>query len=243
MAAPDVEVHADAGAVAAAVAARLVALLGAATHAPFTIALAGGATPRTLYELLASDAFARRVPWDRVELFFGDERAVPPDHPDSNFGMVSRALLSRVDVRAHRMIAERGEAAAYETLLRERVPARAGTMPVLDVVLLGIGEDGHTASLFPGTAALTEQQHAVVMNDVPQLDTTRMTLTYPAINAARQVWLLVTGARKRPIVAGCLGGAEAGSWPVRGVQPVNGTLVWWLDQAAGGGVPHHRSTG
>jgi len=229
-----VEVHADEAAVAAAVAERLVALAGAALRPPFTLALAGGSTPRRLYELLASDAFASRMPWDRVEIFFGDERAVPPDHPDSNWGMASRALLDRVPVRAHRMPAEEGDAEAYARLLAARVPARRGDVPVLDVVLLGLGEDGHTASLFPDTAALDETRRSVVMNDVPQLATRRMTLTFPAINVARHVWLLVTGARKRRLVAGCLGGAEAGAWPVLRVRPEDGELVWWLDDAAAG---------
>ncbi len=240
MADPQVEVLPDATAVATAAADRLATLLGGA-QAPFSIALAGGTTPRALYEQLASDAFRSRIPWDRVQLFFADERSVPPDHPDSTFGMVSRALLSVVNVRTYRMEAEHGAATAYEEILHTRVPARVGTMPALDLVLLGIGEDGHTASLFPGTAALEEDERAVLMNEVPHLATRRMTLTYPAINAARRVWLLVTGERKRHIVAGLLGGAQApdsATWPVRRVAPATGELVWWLDRAAAHDTPH-----
>lgn len=240
MAAPRVEVFSDGAAVAAA-AAEQIAVLTAQASDPFSIALAGGSTPRALYERLASDALRERIPWERVQLFFGDERAVPPDHPDSNYGMATRALLSKIDVRAHRMEAEHGRAREYEELLRTHIAARYRSMPALDLVLLGLGEDGHTASLFPGTAALAERERAVVMNEVPQLDTRRMTLTYPALNAARRVWLLVTGERKRDLVASLLGdttpATKTASWPVQGVAPAAGELVWWLDRAAAARLP------
>jgi 6-phosphogluconolactonase len=235
-------IEADEASTATALAVRLTNLIITSTHRPFTVALAGGSTPRRLYELLARPPFVGRIPWDNVELFFGDERAVPPDHPDSNFGMVSRALLAKTTVAAHRMRAEEGAAEAYEGLLAERIAARRRGMPVLDVILLGIGEDGHTASLFPATRALAEHTHAVVMNEVPQLQTRRMTMTYPLINAAEHVWLLVTGERKRHIVARCLGDEaappDAPPWPVLGIQPDPGELVWWLDDAAAAGAPH-----
>jgi 6-phosphogluconolactonase len=235
---PETVIGKDAEAVAAAAAARLAELAAAAPRAPFTVALAGGSTPRRLYELLAAEPLAARVPWERVECFFGDERAVAPDHPDSNFRMASEALLGRVPVTAHRMAAEAGDAGAYERLLAERIPARREGVPVLDLVLLGVGEDGHTASLFPGTRALGERMRWVVMNDVPQLGTRRMTFTFRLINAAARVWILATGARKQRIVAACLGaeGGEAGAWPVRDVRPAHGELVWWLDEAAAGGA-------
>jgi 6-phosphogluconolactonase len=229
---PRVEVGADDAAVAAAVAARLIEVVRSSSHAPFAIALAGGSTPRRLYELLATRDYATRIPWDRVEIFFGDERAVPPDHADSNSGMVERALLAAVPVRSHPMPAAEGDADAYARLLRERLPATPGGFPIFDLILLGAGEDGHTASLFPGTAALDERTRAVVMNEVPQLGTRRMTLTYPAINAARRVWMLVTGDRKRHVVAGCLGDAPAPPWPIARVRPTDGELVWWIDRAA-----------
>jgi len=239
MAPPRVEILPDAAAVATAAGAEIATIL-AQTSNSFSIALAGGSTPRALYEQLASDELRPRIPWGRLQLFFGDERAVPPGHHDSNYAMASQALLSKVDVQAHRMDAEHGRAQAYEDLLHTHVTARCGTMPALDLVLLGIGEDGHTASLFPGTAALNERTHAVVMNDVPQLDTRRMTLTYPALNAARRVWLLVTGARKQDLVAELLRDAASTDhvrYPIQGVAPTAGELVWWLDRAAAARLP------
>jgi 6-phosphogluconolactonase len=225
----------DAEAVAAAVADAIVAH---AEHpaAPFTIALSGGSTPKRLYELLAASPRRERVRWPDVELFFGDERAVPPDHPDSNYGMVKRALLDHVPVRAHRMVAEQGDADGYARLLDERIARRRDGIPVLDLVLLGIGEDGHTASLFPGTAALGERARRVVMNDVPQLHTRRMTLTYPVLNAAERVWVLIAGASKRAIVAECLAAAarDEAPRPILAVRPTAGELVWFLDKAAAG---------
>ncbi len=239
MAPPRVEILPDAAAVATAAATEIAQLVEQTTDS-FSIALAGGSTPRALYEQLASEALRTRIPWERVQLFFGDERAVPPDHADSNYAMASRALLSKVDAQTHRMEAEHGHAREYEELLRRHVTARTGSMPALDLVLLGIGEDGHTASLFPNTTALLERTHAVVMNDVPQLATQRMTLTYPALNAARRVWLLVTGERKRDLVAELLShtpGTPTADYPVQGVAPTRGELVWWLDRAAAARLP------
>lgn len=207
-------------------------------RARFTIALSGGSTPKRLYETLAAAPFRDEVQWDRLELFFGDERAVPSDHPDSNYGMVRRALLDHVAVAAHRMDAQSGDAEGYERLLAERIPEKADGVPVFDLVLLGMGPDGHTASLFPGTAALEERRRFVVMNDVPQAKTRRMTLTYPVFDAARRVWVLAPGADKHAIVARCLAAREEPGaekmWPVLGVRPREGELVWWLDEASAG---------
>lgn len=232
----EVEILADGEALARAVAERLCAVAAAASTTPFTIALSGGSTPRRLYELLAAPPSRTLLPWAKIELFFGDERSVPPEHPDSNYGMAKRALLDHVSVVTHRMEAERGDAEGYARLLGERVARRRDGVPVLDVVLLGIGEDGHTASLFPGTAALTERTRWVVMNDVPQLQTQRMTLTYPVLNAADHVWVLAAGAGKRAMVAECLEAARRGDdpppHPVVGVRPTGGELIWFLDEAA-----------
>jgi 6-phosphogluconolactonase len=226
----------DAEALAAAVATAFAALTERASDAPFTVALAGGSTPKRLYEMLAAPPFRDRVRWTAVECFFGDERAVPPEHPDSNYGMARRALLDRVPCTAHRMAAERDDAEGYARLLGERIAKRRGGMPVLDLVLLGMGDDGHTASLFPGTAALHERERSVVMNDVPQLHTRRMTLTYPVLNAAERVWMLIAGAGKRARVAECLAARDAQPppYPILGVRPVAGELVWHLDRAAAG---------
>ena len=222
----------DAEGVAVAVADELVALTARPTSVPFTIALSGGSTPKRLYELLAAPPRRDQVRWDAVELFFGDERAVPPEHPDSNYGMAKRALLDHVPVRAHRMPAESGDAAEYARILGECITKRRDGAPVFDVVLLGMGEDGHTASLFPGTAALAERAAWVVMNEVPQLHTRRMTLTYPTLNAAARVWALIAGAGKRTVVAECL--TRATPYPILGVRPTAGELIWFLDKAAAG---------
>ncbi len=228
----------DAAEMARQMAARIRSLSQSPGEAPLAIALAGGSTPRRLYETLAEPAVRAQIRWERLEFFFGDERAVPPDHPDSNYGMAWRALLSQVPATAHRMQAEAGAAAAYEELLRSRIAARHDGFPVFDLILLGMGQDGHTASLFPGTAALHESARWVVMNDVPQLGTRRMTLTYPVINAARRVWILISGGGKREIVGQCLAArSEAGrekQWPVLGVHPADGELIWWLDAVAAG---------
>jgi 6-phosphogluconolactonase len=236
----ETRVFADPEALATAVADAFVELTTktAAAAGAFTVALAGGSTPRRLYERLASAPWVDRVPWHRVEVFFGDERAVPAEHPESNYGMAKRALLDRVPSAAHRMEAEKDAADAYARILDERIARRRDGVPVLDLVLLGMGEDGHTASLFPGTAALRERARWVVMNDVPQLATRRMTLTYPVLNAADRVFVLIAGAAKRALVAECLAAAgDPGAAPVRpvlGVRPAAGELVWYLDAAAAG---------
>lgn len=226
----------DATALAEAVATQ-IADLSATGSSPLCIALSGGSTPRRLYETLATAPHRERVRWERLEIFFSDERPVPPEHPDSNFGMARRALLAHVPVRAHPMPAEAGDAHGYARLVAERVRDREHGIPGFDLILLGVGTDGHTASLFPGTAALAERRRWVVMNDVPQLQTRRMTFTYPLINAARRAWILAAGAEKAAIVEQCLRSLPAGGdparWPVTGVRPTRGALVWWLDQAAG----------
>jgi 6-phosphogluconolactonase len=203
-----------------------------------TIALSGGSTPKLLYETLAQPPFRDSVGWNRLELFFGDERSVPPDHQDSNYRMAHEALLSHVPIEAHRMHAEAGEADAYERLVRERISETQDGIPVFDLILLGMGGDGHTASLFPGTKALDERSRLVVMNDVPQMKTQRMTFTYPLINAARRVWVLVPGADKRERVKECLDAlakpAGGRPHPIVGVQPTHGELVWWLDEGSAG---------
>jgi 6-phosphogluconolactonase len=200
--------------------ARLAAerVLGAAQReqGTFALALSGGSTPRRLYSLLASGEFAGRMPWMRTHIFFADERAVPPDHPDSNFGMADDLLLSRVPLppdHVHRMEgeAEDLDAAArrYEAALSAICPPRApGRTPVLGVVLLGIGDDGHTASLFPGTAALEEGNRWVAANYVPRLGVARLTLTRPVLTAAEHLLFVVSGEGKLPIVRRLLLGDE-----------------------------------
>ncbi len=197
----------------------LIDAIGMTGHTPFSIALSGGATPRLLYQSLAMTPL---IEWAKVELFFGDERPVPPEDPESNFGMVKAALLDHVKVLAHPMRAAQGEAEAYEALIRARVPQVRDGVPVLDLVLLGLGADGHTASLFPNTPALGETAKLVVMNAPPQ----RMTITLPLINAAKRVWILAAGAGKKEIVERAKGAASG--LPVQQVRPTHGELVWWV---------------
>jgi 6-phosphogluconolactonase len=198
----------------------------------FAVALAGGSTPKATYEVLARD-HAKDVDWPNVHAFFGDERTVPPDHEDSNYRMAREALLDRVPIGSvHRM---RGElppdeaATSYEEDLGQFF---GGTPPVLDLVMLGIGEDGHTASLFPETPALEVTDRLVVANPVLKLDTTRLTLTVPVLNAAREVRFLVAGAGKAEALAEILeGDAEPHEYPAKLVHPPGGP-IWMVDHAA-----------
>ncbi len=166
---------------------------------PRTVALAGGSTPRAFYEVLAEADY----PWNEVEVFFGDERCVPPDHPDSNFRMAREALLSKVPARVHPMPGESCDAAGYEAELAEVL---GPGVPSLDLVLLGVGDDGHTASLFPGDPALEERHRLVVRVDRP--DHPRLTLTLPVLSAARVAVFLVGGASKRDALGRLLEGGD-----------------------------------
>lgn len=228
-----VEVSRDPEALADRVARELVDVVST-SEGRFTIALTGGSTPRLLYARLAEPDLRDQVDWARVELFFGDERAVPPDHADSNFRMAHQALLRHLpDAHVHRMDAEGGAAEDYEQRVLDRVAIGQGTVPRFDLILLGMGADGHIASLFPGTAATRETRRLVVMNDVPHLQTRRMTFTYPLINAAARVWFVIAGAEKQPVVKNVLHAREP-AYPIRGVAPHSGELVWWLDEKAAG---------
>ena len=178
---------------------------------PRTLVLAGGRTPRALYERLGMDD----LPWSEVDVWFGDERCVPPDHPDSNYRMAHEALLSRVQARVHRMPSEGCDAAAYERELRAAFGA--GT-PRFDLVLLGLGADGHTASLFPGDPALEERERLVVRVERP--DHPRLSLTLPLLSAAAQALFLVTGAEKRDALARLLAGEAIPAARVRAEEVV-----------------------
>lgn len=197
----------------------------------FTVALAGGSTPRVLYELLAT-GYRNALDWGKVHAFFGDERSVPPDHEDSNYHMAERTLLSRVPVGSvHRMRGEldpREAAALYE----EELTAFFGGRPSFGLILLGIGEDGHTASLFPHSPALDVDDRWVVENPVQKLGTTRITLTLPAINAARKVIFLVAGEGKAKALKEILeGDADPREYPAKLIQPASGP-IWMVDRAA-----------
>ncbi len=210
------------------------------------IALSGGSAPRRLYQLLAAEQCASAW-WERLEVFFGDERAVPPGHPDSNYRMAREALLDKVPLppsQVHRMPAEEKDlsraAERYEQLIRGRVPASPQGFPVFDLIWLGMGDDGHTASLFPGTRALEERTRWVVANEVPQLQTRRLTLTFPVLRAARRVQFLVAGKAKAGMVRRIFeslqdkGARQADLLPAARVRPVHGVLEWLLDREAAG---------
>lgn len=197
----------------------------------FTVALAGGSTPRRAYELLATEYSGEQF-WGRTHLFFGDERPVPPDHPDSNYRMAYEALISHIDpAGVHRMAAELAPETAADLYERELREFFDGS-PIFDLVLLGLGPDGHTASLFPHTPALAVEDRYAVANPLQKLGTTRLTLTPAAINTAREVIFLVSGEEKAPAVAQVLEGTgTAEEYPAKLIQPV-GELLWMLDEKA-----------
>ena len=201
----------------------------------FTVALSGGSTPKTLYSLLATKT---AIPWDKIDFFWGDERHVPPDQPESNYRMADEALLSKIPTppeNIFRIHAEEKDAAAaalqYEQALKTFFHLAPGQFPRFDLILLGTGPDGHTASLFPGTAALNENQRLVISNWVPKFNTHRITFTFPVLNAAACVMFLASGADKAPILHEILENSAA-NLPSQKVQPVNGKLIWLVDEPA-----------
>jgi 6-phosphogluconolactonase len=205
----------------------------------FTIALSGGSTPKNLYTLIAANASAT-LPWAQMFFFWGDERHVPPDDPDSNYRMAREAILSKVSIPAANVFPVPTEnqdavaaAEAYERTVRKFFGLGAGELPCFDLILLGMGPDGHTASLFPESAALQEKSRLVVANWVDKLKASRITFTLPVLNAARCVAFLVSGADKAAVLHEVLeGSAPAEKYPSKLVQPTNGKLIWFLDRAA-----------
>jgi 6-phosphogluconolactonase len=205
----------------------------------FTAALSGGKTPVAIYASLAQAPFISQIPWALVHLFWGDERCVPPDHGDSNYRMTREFLLDHVPIppaNIHRMPGEMApaEAAArYEKELREFFSPHGDGFPVFDFILLGLGEDGHTASLFPGTRAIREAARWVLGHYVDAQKGWRITLTPPVINAARTVVFTVSGAGKAAIMKEILEGpSRPDTLPAQIVRPADGTLLWMLDREA-----------
>ncbi len=205
----------------------------------FRVALSGGSTPKHVYPLLVEPARRDAVEWEAVEFFWGDERAVPPDHPESNFGVAYGMLISQLpDVRPdriHRMPAEAPDldaaALSYESELRLGFRARGDEPPAFDLIWLGMGPDGHTASLFPGSAGLEERRRWVIANFAPAQDAWRMTLTFPVLNAGRRVLFVVTGADKADVLREIrAGGSDYPAARVDGEQ-----VEWVVDAAAAGG--------
>jgi 6-phosphogluconolactonase len=244
--APEIVIVDDATALAEAAARAVVdaARTAVARRGRFFLALSGGATPRASYERLAQAPLRDALAWDRTWVFFGDERGVPPDHPDSNYRMAREALLARVPIPAAQVFRIRGEAgdpeaaaSEYARALADAFGAPRGTLPVFDLVLLGLGIDGHTASLFPGSPALKETFRTVAAvhagaASIPQ----RFTLTFPVLNAAARVAFLVAGPEKAKIVKAVVVD-RAADLPATMVAPTTGRLVWLLDRAAAAALP------
>ncbi|PWT81593.1 MAG: 6-phosphogluconolactonase [Acidobacteria bacterium] len=208
-----------------------------ADHSWFNVALSGGSTPKAVYELLAGSPYRDQIDWYRTHIFFGDERCVPWDDPDSNYRMAREALLARVLVPAENVYPMKGDgdpdtnAQAYEQTLRSFFHELE--WPRFDLTFLGLGEDGHTASLFPETAALREERAWVVANWVEKLKSHRITLTAPAINYSQQILFLVTGEKKAmPLAKIIYGPREPERLPAQLIQPVDGSLEWLVDSAA-----------
>jgi 6-phosphogluconolactonase len=205
-------------------------------HGKFTIALSGGNTPRDVYASWA-EQWKASFPWNKTFFFFGDERSVPLDHPDSNFRMARESLFSKVPVpeqNIFRTPAELGATKAaeeYEKTLKEFFKLQPGEWPRLDVILLGIGEEGHTASLFPGSAALSETSRLVAPNWIEKLKTDRITFTFPVINNAAETMFLVAGAAKAEIVKEIFL-SQGEKYPAQRVRPAHGRLLWIVDQPA-----------
>ncbi len=204
-----------------------------------SVALAGGSTPRGLYRLLTSEPYRSQLSWEHFRVFWGDERTVPPDHQESNFRMTEEALLSRVPIPLKQVFRIEGElpadeaAARYEAVLREQFRLSPGEVPRFDLILLGMGPDGHTASLFPGTSAVAESHKLVTAPWVEKFATHRVTLTPAVLNAAKQVVFLVSGHDKATALQAVLEGPfEPARYPAQVINPTQGQLMWIINQDA-----------
>jgi 6-phosphogluconolactonase len=208
----------------------------------FNLALSGGSTPRTLHETLVMPPYRDQIDWESLQYFWGDERFVPPDNPESNYHMALETLLQKAPVpvttdQVHRVPTERGDPAMvaelYEADVRRAMNVLPGQWPRFDLILLGMGPDGHCASLFPHTTALGVRDQLVTANYVPKLDTNRITFTVPVINNATTVAFLVAGTDKADALAAVLEGADdPETYPSQLIAPENGTLHWLVDRAA-----------
>lgn len=210
------------------------------------IAISGGSTPKATFALLADPAqpFRSQMPWQAIELFWVDERAVGPDHPDSNYRMTRETLLDHVPIPSDQIHRIQGElppdeaAAHYEFDLRRTFRLEGAEGPVFDILALGMGDDGHTASIFPHTQAIHELSRLVAANHVPQKDTWRITLTWPVINDARHVFFLIGGADKAPVLSQVFTGPrDVERLPSQLIWPTSGILTLFLDQAAAAALP------
>ena len=238
MADPTIKVVPDSAAIAAEAAQKIIEIADAAiaAHENFSIALSGGSTPKTLFKLLATDPYSQHIDWNNWQIYFGDERCVPPAHADSNFRMARESLLDHVPIPPEHIYRMKGEiepqqaAIEYGQLLKQNF-GEGG----LDVILLGMGDDGHTASLFPHTAALGETSHRCVANYVEKLGVWRITMTAPFINRARHVIVMVSGAAKAQRIDQVLQGPpDPQTLPIQMIRPTNGEMLWIMDAGAAG---------
>jgi 6-phosphogluconolactonase len=240
----EVRVLPDGPAIAKLCAQKFVEIAAAAVKekGSFDVVLAGGSTPKILYSLLVEDpALHSQVPWDKMHVFFGDERHVKPDHPDSNYHMAYETLISKSPLKPEQVTRMKGEypeaedaAREYEQYLRTHYKLAEGQFPRFDLVLLGMGNEGHTLSIFPGTKALRENRHIAVHNWVGKVLMDRITLTAPAVNNAANVIFMVTGADKAPALTAVLERFyEPDQLPAQLIQLTNGSLLWLVDTAAG----------
>ena len=240
----EIRILADGAAIARRAAQEFVQAAASAVRekGSFNIALAGGSTPKALYSLLVNDPTLRsQVPWDKMHLFFGDERHVAPDHPDSNFRMATEAMISKSPLKPDQVTRIKGEypdadqaALEYERALREYFKLKNGEYPRFDLLLAGMGNEGHTLSLFPGTRGLHADGRIVVSNWVGKLYTERITLTAPAASNAAEIIFMVTGADKALALKSVLEGRyEPEQLPAQLLQPRKGELLWLVDAAAG----------
>ncbi len=223
-------------------AAKFVSLARAAIlkSGHFTVALAGGSTPKNLYKLLASEKFRALIDWSKIYFFFGDERNVAPDDEQSNYRMANENLFEPLKIKDANIFRWQTElkdaeavAADYEQTIKSFFNLGENEFPRFDLILLGMGDDGHTASLFPFTDALAERRKIAVANKVEKLNATRLTLTFPAINNAANVAFLVAGENKAEVLRAVLQGEnEPENYPSQNVKPTNGTLFWLIDKAA-----------
>jgi 6-phosphogluconolactonase len=241
----EIKVFPEPAGIAESAAARIVDAAGEAIalSGRFTLALSGGSTPKLLHEVLATK-YRDAIEWSRVEIFFGDERCVPPDNIESNYRMARETLLSRVPIPGDNIYRMRGEmdpneaAKEYGLMLKEKFGDSSEKGGGLDLVLLGMGEDGHTLSLFPGTAAVCETHHRCVANYAEHSTTGkswRVTLTAPFVNRSREVLVLVAGAPKASVLAQVLEGSpDPERFPIALIQPASEKLTWLVDAAAAG---------
>ena len=243
---PRVQIFSDGEELARAAAEEFVTCASRGTaEVPCRIMLSGGTTPEPMYRILASEPTRSRIDWNSVECYFGDERPVPPDHPESNYGLARRLLLEPLGLRAPRTYRIRGEASdltlsarRYEALIRNRLAPPPPADPSFDVVYLGLGEDGHTASLFPDVQIPDDPPRLVVAVWVDVFRTMRVTATYRLLNAARRVFFLVAGKEKAAAVKRTLTPGDSGPpTPAALVRPIHGELIWFLDRAAASGYP------